>query len=347
LSQFGYLLQVPKDEEIENARKADAASQGWEKCDRCTKRFQVFPGRREEDGALASGGPCNHHPGKSYFPDRQPGDRSRSQKRYKCCGQEFGDSAGCTEGANHVFKTTDPKRLASIVNFVETPQNPNAATDRAVCFDCEMGYTVNGLELIRLTATAWPTGEVLLDVLVKPKGEILDLNSRYSGVWPQDLLNAEQWTGFDAPSSPPSTKRSSGSRSPEPQKRKLKIVGSPEEARSILFSLISPDTLLIGHGLENDLNAVRIIHPTLIDTVLLYPHQRGLPYRHGLKMLMEQWLGRKIQVETEGDIKGHDSAEDARAAGDLVRLKVMELWKQMKLDGWTLVDDEFKASGGK
>ncbi len=39
--------------------------------------------------------------------------------------------------------------------------------------------------------------------------------------------------------------------------------------------------------------------------------------------------------------QGHDSKEDARAAGDLVRLKVAESWKMMKRDGWTVKDGEF------
>ncbi len=36
----------------------------------------------------------------------------------------------------------------------------------------------------------------------------------------------------------------------------MQIVSSPVVARDLLFSLISPDTPLIGHGLENDLNAI-------------------------------------------------------------------------------------------
>ncbi len=53
-----------------------------------------------------------------------------------------------------------------------------------------MCYTVRGMELVRLTATSWPDGKELLDVLVHPVGEILDLNSRYSGVSPEDIVNA-------------------------------------------------------------------------------------------------------------------------------------------------------------
>ncbi len=53
---------------------------------------------------------------------------------------------------------------------------------------------------------------------------------------------------------------------------------------------------------------------------------------------MKKHLERDIQM---GGPKGHDSKEDARAAGELVRLKVAESWKMMKRDGWTVKDEEF------
>lgn len=337
LSQHGYVSSIPKDEDIEKARAAVEMAQNWEKCARCDRRFQVFPGRREEDGALTSGSECVHHPGKTYFQAKQPGDKSKQPKRYQCCNEAVGDSAGCVTGNNHVFKVSDSKRLAGVTNFAETPKNPKKV-DYAVCFDCEMGYTVYGLELIRLTATSWPTGEDLLDVLVRPKGEVLDLNSRYSGVWPQDIADAKPYSPTGTPNSPNDTKAKEQSQTNE--RRKFKIVDTPEAARDLLFSLITPDTPLIGHGLENDLNAMRIIHPTLVDTVLLFPHRLGLPYRHGLKMLASRHLEKHIQVENSS-MQGHDSAEDARAAGELARLKVKEEWEAMKRQGWTLKGDEF------
>ncbi|KAH9228143.1 hypothetical protein K456DRAFT_1847313 [Colletotrichum gloeosporioides 23] len=346
LANHGYVSSIPSEADVEKARQGLEAAKGWEKCDRCEKRFQMFPGRREEDGALASGGKCTYHWGKTYFPERQLGDRSKTPKRYRCCGQAVGDSAGCYTVPHHVFKASDPKRLATVLNFAETPANPNVPSDRAVAFDCEMCYTVYGLELVRLTATAWPTGEELLDVLVQPVGEILDLNSRYSGVWPEDMANAAPWSAKEEDPTPAQAKKMANNNNKKPKKT-MKIVSSPLVARDLLFSLISPDTPLIGHGLENDLNAVRIVHPTLIDTVLLFPHKYGLPYRQGLKMLMENLLNRKIQVETAGKVQGHDSAEDARAAGDLVRLKLSEEWKSMKIKGWKLVNNEFVAPGGK
>ncbi|KAH8131673.1 hypothetical protein ACSS6W_004490 [Trichoderma asperelloides] len=347
MANHGYVPTVPTEEQIKSALDGMEAGKGWEKCDRCQQRFQVFPGRREEDGALTTGGACKFHWGKTYVPEKQPGDKTRVPKRYHCCGEEVGDSAGCFTHEHHVFKASDPKRLAAVLNFAETPENPLAPTDRAVCFDCEMCYTVHGLELVRLTATSWPTGEDLLDVLVQPLGEILDLNSRFSGVWPDDLAGAEPWSVHDD-LKPAKGGEETGSEDGEvkSKKRKLKIVSSPEVARDLLFSLISPSTPLIGHGLENDLNAVRIVHPTIIDTVLLYPHKMGLPYRFGLKTLMSVHLNRKIQQETGPKILGHDSGEDARAAGDLVRLRVMDVWNDLKRKGWRVVDGEITPPEG-
>jgi hypothetical protein len=352
LSQFNYVPTAPSDEDIARAREGDEASGGWEVCDRCATRFQVFPGRREEDGALTSGGKCVHHPGRAYYPDRTPGMFNKPARRFRCCQEVVGESPGCVTGDTHVYKTTSPARLAALIPFARTPPNPAVPKDRAVCFDCEMGYTVYGLELIRLTATSWPDGKELLDVLVQPVGEILDLNSRYSGVWPEDIVNAEPWSGEASSSEGQENKtqeEQEASKEADRQKRKrMRIVSSPVAARDLLFSLISPETPLIGHGLENDLNAVRIIHPTVIDTILLYPHKGGLPMRHGLKMLMETRLNKAIQVEEiDGQAMGHDSAEDARAAGELVRLKVQEKWSTMKREGWRIVDGKFVPPGGE
>ncbi|KAK4698143.1 RNA exonuclease, partial [Lecanoromycetidae sp. Uapishka_2] len=331
LSKHGYVPIAPTENEVIKARQGVEAAQGWEQCDRCKTRFQVFPGRREEDGALTSGGQCTYHPAKPRKP--QPKDKSDKVSKdaiYGCCNETVGVSSGCTKGATHVFKISDPKRLEVIMPFKETP--PKLLTpgpNIAVCFDCEMGYTTQGLELIRLTATSWPEGEELLDVLVRPLGEVLDLNSQFSGVFPSDYADAI----------PYDTKTEDGSADvDENTKPKLRLVESPFVARDLLFELLTPETPLIGHALDNDLNATRIIHPSIVDTVLLYPHPRGLPVRHGLKMLMKKHLDRDIQM---GGAQGHDSKEDAQAAGELVRLKVADMWKAMKRDGWTVTDRKF------
>ncbi|KAL8790048.1 MAG: hypothetical protein Q9195_006550 [Heterodermia aff. obscurata] len=312
LAKHGYVTSQLSEAQIKVARDGVESSNNWESCDRCHTLFQVFPGRRAEDGALTTGGSCVHHPSRARRPaPKDKADKTDRESVYLCCNEVVGRSAGCTTAATHVFKVAEAKRLALILAFEETPGNEALdVRNTAVCFDCEMGYTTHGMELIRLTATSWPSGSVLLDTLVRPLGEVLDLNSRYSGVWPADYASA---LPFDSASSSTAANR---------DQKSLPIVSSPAEARSLLFNFISPTTPLIGHALENDLNATRIIHPCIIDTCLLYPHVRGLPMRHGLKYLMKKYLDKDIQVNSEG--KGHDSAEDARSAGELVRVKIKE-----------------------
>ncbi|KAL8867814.1 MAG: hypothetical protein Q9174_005417 [Haloplaca sp. 1 TL-2023] len=321
LDKHGYITTAPTESEIEAARQGLESSQGWEQCDRCTTRFRVFPGRRAEDGALTSGGTCTYHWAKPRRPPTAKGEKPRDLV-FACCDQTLGTSTGCTKADSHVFKTSDPKRLALVMPFMHTPVSERPNTPGAVCFDCEMGYSTMGMELIRLTATAWPNGLEVLDVLVRPQGEVLDLNSRFSGVWPVDYAKA-------IPYSDPAPESSD-------EEARLRIVESPAKARELLFELLTPATPLIGHALENDLNAARILHPVIVDTALLYPHPRGLPLRFGLKMLMKKHLDRDIQM---GGALGHDSKEDARAAGDLVRYRLGETWQRMKGQGWWIKGD--------
>ncbi|KAL2868369.1 putative RNA exonuclease Rex3 [Aspergillus lucknowensis] len=331
LEEYGYVTKAPTVEEIDAARKGVLESKGWEKCDRCGGRFQVFPGRRG-DGSLTTGGPCTHHPGKSFYPPRKKTDHVTGAREayFTCCNETLGTSAGCTKGETHVFKVSETKRLASILQFEETPENPDKGRTPPICFDCEMGYTTLGLELIRMTAVTWPQGEKILDVLVRPIGEVLDLNSRFSGVFPEHYTKA---LPYSAPTSKGVPKESDEARS---ESVSLEVVESPAAARALLFRLLQPTTPLIGHAIDNDLNACRIIHPTVIDTAILYPHPAGgFPYRMSLRTLSKKHLDRDIQT---GGSRGHDSKEDAIATGDLVRAKAAEVWKTLKSRGWTVVD---------
>lgn len=92
------------------------------------------------------------------------------------------------------------------------------------------------------------------------------------------------------------------------------------DVQAHFLKLLTPTTILLGHSLESDLNALKIRHPLCIDTALLYRHPRGQPYKPGLKWLVKQWLGREIQTAGAG---GHDSEEDARACVDLLRMKLI------------------------
>jgi RNA exonuclease 1 len=342
LKQAEYITSLPTDAEIAEEKKTAASSMGYEPCDRCGTRFQVFPDRRE-DGALTSNGKCMHHWGKPVYPKREKTDLATGTLRephYGCCSEPIG-SPGCTAGETHVFKTSSPKRLAAVLQFEETPPNSKADPDLAVSFDCEMAYTTYGLELIRLSATTWPQGEALIDVLVRPIGQVLDLNTRFSGVTSEQFLNAveydPEWEPLPTP--PKKTRETKGfkeSKRPQP----IPMVPSPVAARWLLFSYINPETVLIGHALSNDTNVMRIVHPNIVDTSLLYPHPAGLPIRYALRNLAKQFLNMIIQT---AGASGHDSLEDSRATGELVLLKVAKEWEELGRSGWSSRDGKFYA----
>lgn len=90
-----------------------------------------------------------------------------------------------------------------------------------------------------------------------------------------------------------------------------------------LLEILHPRTILIGHSLNSDLTALKITHPFIIDTAVIYPHPRGPPLKSSLKWLAQRYLNREIQKGhgTTGPGAGHDSIEDARTCLDLVKQK--------------------------
>ncbi|KAN0141735.1 hypothetical protein V8E53_000197 [Lactarius tabidus] len=78
-------------------------------------------------------------------------------------------------------------------------------------------------------------------------------------------------------------------------------------------------TLVDGHSLESDLNALKLSHARCIDTALIFHHPRGRPLKPGLAWLTRKWLGRVIQDRGPG---GHNPEEDARACMDLLKAKI-------------------------
>ena len=71
-----------------------------------------------------------------------------------------------------------------------------------------------------------------------------------------------------------------------------------KEVQNDLMGFINADTILVGHGLENDLRALNLIHGTILDTAVVFPHFNGLPFRRSLRSLVSSYLKRDIQVIT-------------------------------------------------
>ncbi|GMK55225.1 hypothetical protein CspeluHIS016_0202810 [Cutaneotrichosporon spelunceum] len=231
-------------------------------------------------------GSCVYHYGRPR-PERKDG---RRVWLYTCCGKERG-GPGCEDGI-HVFSfREDDSKLAALAPYQTTQQlhDQHAIPARRamdiVGMDCEMIYTAEGTSLARVTIVD-ENGEAVLDELVRQRHRVLDCNTRFSGVVEKDLESAAM--DLDA-------------------------------VRKAACSFIGPQTIVVGHGLENDLRALRLLHDRVIDTAILFPHPNGPPYRRALRDLVKDHLGYFIQ---DNSAAGHSSAEDARATIEVLKAKV-------------------------
>jgi RNA exonuclease 1 len=151
-----------------------------------------------------------------------------------------------------------------------------------VALDCEMVVTEAGYELARATLLG-PDGAVLWDELVLPDRPVLDYVTRYSGITAEILEGVKT---------------------------------SLADAQRALLRWLGPETVLVGHGLENDLRALRLVHTRIADTSILFGDERGQGYKPALRRLAARYLNLSIQDSS------HDSVTDARTALHLIQLKM-------------------------
>ncbi|XP_061456906.1 RNA exonuclease 1 homolog isoform X2 [Rhineura floridana] len=180
------------------------------------------------------------------------------ETHYNCCSGAVG-SPGCQVAKQHVHDG----RKDSLEGFVKTFEKmPNTDGNPGIyALDCEMCYTKLGLELTRVTVINSEL-KVIYDTFVKPDHKVVDYNTRFSGVTEADLETASI---------------------------------TLRDVQAVLLSMFSTDTILIGHSLESDLFALKLMHRTVVDTAVVFPHRLGLPYKRALRTLMADYLKRIIQ----------------------------------------------------
>ncbi|KAG8889377.1 hypothetical protein FRB98_004470 [Tulasnella sp. 332] len=195
------------------------------------------------------------------------------------------------QGAANGWMRAPPVSLPE--GWVETPQVPlldprgNAAKQKIWAMDCEMVETTAGRELGRISIVDFGTSVVLFDQLVKPSNPVTSYLTAYSGL-SEEILSGATLTLIDV------------------------------QLRLTAPGMIDSSTILLGHSLENDLSALKLAHPKVADTAILFHHPRGPPSKPSLKWLAQKFLEKTIQTSESG----HDSVEDATSCAELFSLKL-------------------------
>ena len=158
-------------------------------------------------------------------------------------------------------------------------------TSPLFAIDCEMVSTThnNTIGDVARVSVVNEKGECVYDTYVKPSAKIIDYRTIYSGITAEILEN---------------------------------ITTSLTDVQVKLKEFIPHDAILVGQSLENDLHALKLYHPHVIDTALLFTNNSR--HKPKLKMLAQRLLKATIQKYGEG----HSSIEDALTCMKLVQLKL-------------------------
>ncbi|GIX77702.1 putative exonuclease GOR [Caerostris extrusa] len=152
--------------------------------------------------------------------------------------------------------------------------------------DCEMSYTTSGLEVTKVGVVN-AQGLTVYETYVRPNARVLDYNTRFSGITAKDLAG---------------------------------VTTTLLDVKARLMQLFDSNTILIGHAINNDLEALGLLHKRIIDTSVLYPNPVNPLQKKSLRSLAAEYLAASIQ----DDSQGHDCIEDCRATMQLALLKVKQ-----------------------
>ena len=212
-------------------------------------------------------------------------------KIYSCCKQEV-SSGGCCSSDFHVVDGAGHPDYDQ--GFVQTRPRHLSPDESPGIFalDCEMCNTTIGMELTRISVVDLHC-KIVYESLVKPKNLILDYNTKFSGIKKGDLDQ---------------------------------VTTTIEDVQKKLLHLFNDRTILIGHSLESDLKALKLIHLRVIDTAQVFPHRRGLPFKRALRTIVAEVCREIIQ----DDARGHDSFEDATSCMKLIIMKATDVMNKFR-----------------
>lgn len=173
--------------------------------------------------------------------------------------------------------------------FIMTKDKYKPVTAQSPMFgvDCEMCRTSAGVNELTRISIINENHESIYETLVCPRNKIVDYLTPFSGITPQMMKN---------------------------------ITKTLSEVQNDIRELLPADAIFVGQSLHSDLMAMRMIHPYVIDTSVIFNISGDRRRKSKLQTLAHEFLGESIQKNP----LGHDSIEDCSASLKLTKLKLQK-----------------------
>lgn len=184
-------------------------------------------------------------------PCRYHSARLSAGSEYPCC-QRGSPYDTCCSALKHVSNDIDPDNLRGFVNTWEEGKGKMGVYS----LDAEMVYTTKGMEVAAVTLVDAHC-EVIYETLILPENPVLDYNTRHSHLKNSDFIN---------------------------------VTTRLKDVQEVLLSYLGRSTILVGHSVHHDLLSLHMIHNTVVDTSIVFPHPAGQNCLRSLKGLKDEYI---------------------------------------------------------